>query len=130
VTRLGVGIALIVWIAWVMRRGYSDQLQMWGKALLIVAGLFMISPTQFPWYYLWVIPLLTIRPRVSLLMLNALLPFYYVRFYFKAYGDINTFDNYLVWLQYVPVWILITWEVCRAKRGTSPYLSNHLLKAT
>ena len=110
-TRCIVGCVLILWIAWVMRKGYSDSLQMWERALFIVAGLFMLSPTQFPWYYVWVLPFLTVRPMFSLLALNALLPFYYIRFHFKALDNVGVFDNLLVWIQYVPVWLLIVLEI-------------------
>ena len=124
VTRLIAGITLIVWIAWVIKKRFPDQLQMWEKALLIVACLFMVSPTQFPWYYVWVIPFLTVRPRISLFVLNALLPFYYIRFYFQAHHDVGTFDTYLVWLQYIPAWILMGWEVREARKGIDPWLGN------
>jgi alpha-1,6-mannosyltransferase len=88
-------------------RNIQDPAQVWGRSLLVATALFMLSPAQFPWYYLWVVPFLVVRPRISLLLLGVLLPIYYVRFYFKARGCPEIFDNYLVWLEYVPAWGLL-----------------------
>ena len=51
-------------------------------------------------------------PRRSLLLLTALLPFYYARFAFMALDQVWLFDNVLVWLEYLPVLalLLIEWR--------------------
>ena len=117
VARIVVVSALVGWIVWVWRKDDTDAALLWDKCLLIVSALFLLSPTQFPWYYLWVIPFMTISPRVSLLVLNVLLPLYYLRFYFLAHGQTGTFDHLIVWLEYVPVWVLIAWEWARLRSG-------------
>ncbi|MEW6111235.1 MAG: hypothetical protein AB1664_03825 [Thermodesulfobacteriota bacterium] len=117
VARIVVVSVLASWIVWILRRHDSDVASLWEKCLLIVAALFLLSPAQFPWYYLWVIPFMTISPRVSLLVLNVMLPLYYLRFYFLANGQTETFDNVIVWLEYVPVWVLIVWEWLRLRSG-------------
>lgn len=101
-----VSLAILSCCIAVLCRGMQDSSQLWERSLLAVAALFMLSPTQFPWYYLWAVPLLAIRPRLSLLMLGVLLPLYYLRFHFKARGGAEIFDTYVVWFEYVPVWIL------------------------
>jgi hypothetical protein len=83
---------------------------------LAVAALFLLSPTQFPWYYTWMIPLLALRPRGSLLLLTVLLPIYYLRFAFKARGQVDIFDYGVVWLEYVPVWALFVAEGIGSRR--------------
>jgi hypothetical protein len=82
----------------------------WRRALWIVGALFLLSPAQFPWYYLWVLPFLVISPRPSLLLLTALLPLYYLRFRFKALGQVAVFDYGIVWVEFVPVWCLLLAE--------------------
>ncbi|HWQ34981.1 MAG TPA: hypothetical protein VNQ79_19205 [Blastocatellia bacterium] len=62
-------------------------------------------------------PLLALRPRWSLLWLTALLPLYYLRFYFSARSRVAVFDHGIVWLEYVPVWWLLAREWLRAWRG-------------
>ncbi len=81
-----------------------------GRALFIVAALFLLSPTQYPWYCVWMIPMLALRPQVSLLALAALLPVYYLRFYFDVREKVGVFDNGIVWIEFGPVFLLIALE--------------------
>lgn len=106
-----VVVALVgLWILFVTFGKTFRQSDLFSKSLYIVAFAFLISPTQFPWYYTWLIPLLAIRPRFSLLLLTALLPLYYLRYYFEPRGQIETFTNIIIWVEFIPVWILILWE--------------------
>ena len=88
--------------------------------LLLTATLFLLSPTQFPWYFLWLLPFLTAFPRPSLLSLTALLPLYYVRFYCQhVLGNAGYFHYGIVWVEYAPVWGLIIAEGIVAWRRRS-----------
>ncbi|MCH7518503.1 MAG: hypothetical protein IH964_05675 [Candidatus Dadabacteria bacterium] len=104
-------IALIaIWIAYTALGKTFKNEDLFKKSLLIIAFVFLISPTQFPWYYTWLIPFLAIKPRFSLLLLTALLPMYYLRYYFEPRGEIEIFTDLIVWVEFVPVWILLIWE--------------------
>ena len=110
-------IALIaIWIVYITLGKTFKNEDLFKKSLLIIAFVFLISPTQFPWYYTWLIPFLAIKPRFSLLLLTALLPMYYLRYYFEPRGEIEIFTNLIVWVEFVPVWILLIWE-WRKNRG-------------
>jgi len=101
-------IALIaIWIAYITLGKTFKNEDLFKKSLLIIAFVFLISPTQFPWYYTWLIPFLAIKPRFSLLLLTALLPMYYLRYYFEPRGEIEIFTNLIVWVEFVPVWICL-----------------------
>jgi alpha-1,6-mannosyltransferase len=107
--------------------GIWSPLELWQACLMVVAALFLLSPTQFPWYYLWVIPFLVMQPRPSLLLLSAILPLYYLRFHFKARHAAWIFDDYIVWLEYVPVWVLLLrewWTTRRPIRLEHPGISR------
>jgi hypothetical protein len=97
-------------VLWLARKPWSDGLDLCQRCLWAVAALFLLSPAQFPWYYVGLIPLLAIRPRLSLLLFTALLPLYYLRSYFLARGRAAIFDYGVVWLEFVPVWLLLGWE--------------------
>lgn len=113
----GLVMALLAaWTAWLVHRPATGPADLCGRALLVVAALFLLSPTQFPWYYLWMLPLLALRPRGSLLLLTALLPIYYLRFGFQAAGQVAVFDYGIVWIEFVPVWCLLAWEFWTARR--------------
>jgi hypothetical protein len=101
-------LGLVIFVAIYQEKKTPEE--WYRRALWIVAAVFLLSPTQFPWYYLWVLPLLVISPRPSLLLLAALLPIYYLRFHFKALDQVDTFDHGIVWVEFVPVWCLLLAE--------------------
>jgi alpha-1,6-mannosyltransferase len=105
-----IGLLLISLLLWKVRRPARDAIDLCERCLVIIAALFLLSPVQFPWYALWLLPLLALRPRGSLLLLTVLLPLYYARFYFVARDRVQWFDYGLVWVEYVPVWFLLAWE--------------------
>jgi len=86
-------------VLWQMRSKPTDVIELIARCLFIVGAVFMLSPTQFPWYWLWCLPLLTLRPSLPLLLYVALLPIYYVQDQL-AYPLGH-------WLQHAPVWILL-----------------------
>ncbi len=99
------------WSFWLLRRRIRRPEDIISLFLHLTAGLFLLSPAQFPWYFLWMLPFLSLTPRGSLLLFTVLLPFYYLRFYLEAREVAEFFDYYLVWLQFVPVWVLLIGEL-------------------
>lgn len=115
------GLALI--LGWQCRNPASDAKDILRKALIVVAALFLLSPAQFPWYYLWVLPLLCLFPVPGLLALTATLPLYYTAFYFLPRGTYETFSQGIVWLIWLPVWGLLLWG---ARDAIASYVSPRL----
>lgn len=120
-TRGLVSGLLLAWTFWLIRRHDEAPLEIARRFLFVIAALFLLSPTQFPWYYLWMLPFLAIHPRVSLLLLTVLLPLYYMRFYVAARGMVAVHDSGIVWLEFVPVWCLLIWEWYK---GRTPSVST------
>jgi len=113
--RFSAALVFGIWILYVSYRKPENGRDLFRKGLMVMAFAFLISPTQFPWYYTWLLPFLTVIPRYSLLMLTALLPLYYLRYYFEPRGELYIFTNYIVWIEFVPVWLLLIWEWRRNK---------------
>ena len=88
-----------------------------GGVVAIVAALFLLSPTQFPWYYLWLLPLLVLAPNRALLGLTLMLPMYYLRFYYDARGEGLFFHHTVVWLEHGPVLVLLAAQGIVGWRG-------------
>ncbi len=114
--RLAVAGALLAFIVWLCHRPASDGAALCGRALAVTAAVFLLGPTQFPWYYVPLAALLAVAPRASLLLLSATLALYELRFYFDARGMAEVFDHGIVWLEYVPVWALLAWEFVNRAR--------------
>ncbi len=116
VARIIVGALLVLWVVFMSSRRIKNGPDLFEHALLIVAAVFLLSPTGFPWYYVWIVPFLVIRFRVSLALLTALLPLYYLQYYFRARGSTNIFDYGIVWIEFIPIWILLVWEWLKSKQ--------------
>jgi hypothetical protein len=119
---------LVVVIFRMIRKDPGDNLTLAGRFLFPTAVLFFLSPTQFPWYYLWLLPFLALRTSFALLLLTALMPIYYLRFYFEARQATDIFDDWIVWLQYGPAWFLLIYKALQSNswrdaKGLSPKIS-------
>jgi hypothetical protein len=111
----GVVVALLAgWTWWVNRRPPDLPEEMIHRCLLVTAALFLLSPTQFPWYFVWLLPFLTLAPNGALLFYTVLLPIYYLRYYFEMLGRVEWFDNGVVWLEHLPVLGGIGWMWLKA----------------
>ncbi len=103
-----VSAALLVGaVSWQLRIGSCDPRGLPSRCLVVVGAIFLLSPTQFPWYWLWCLPLLTIRPGSPLLLYSALLPLYYLQDRTQA----------VYWLEHAPVWGLLMLAAIRALRS-------------
>lgn len=102
---------IVLWVGFVT---FKESLNgdLFKKGLYIIAFVFLISPAQFPWYYTWLLPFLTLRPRFPLLLLTLLLPLYYLRYYLEPRGEIRVFNDVIVWIEFVPVWaaLFLQWK--------------------
>lgn len=105
IMRLMTGVILGLVILWQLLPKMRDGQDMIRRSLFIVGALFVLSPTQFPWYWLWCLPLLTITPSLAMMLYVALLPLYYVQ------------DQIVYplshWIQHAPVWGLLIFVAVR-----------------
>ncbi len=111
ISRLVVGCLVLGFAITQSRRSITTANDLVRRSMLIVAVLFLLSPTQFPWYYVWLLPLLAVAPRNSLLLYTCLLPLYYFHYQYP----------WLVWVQHLPVlgWFAVEeWTSRRRMRMT------------
>ncbi len=77
-------IVALILIAVIGRQSFrpaGDQQDLFKRCFIIIAALFVLSPTAFPWYYTWVMPFLCVFPSRSWIMLSWLLPLSYLDFH-------------------------------------------------
>lgn len=103
-------------------RPITTPQDMMGRALIIVAALVFLAPAIYPWYTLWMAPLLVLTPHLGLLLLFATIPFYYTYFYFAARSTTALYQNGIVWLVWLPVWgwCFASWVLDRRKVHLKP----------
>jgi len=100
-TRWVTGFIFLVFLFFVSKKKNENHENYFEKFLIITVVLFFLSPTQFPWYFSWVIPFLVFRPKVSLLLYPVLLPLY----------QLNYLSTYFVYIQHLPILILFLYEI-------------------
>ena len=105
----GAGVRLIAAlaagaIALVMAaRGDGSAASIGGRALVVAAATFYLSPAQFPWYAVWFLPLAAVAGSWPLLVASATVPFYYLFFPLWHTGQGNAFFYGTAFLHSVPV---------------------------
>jgi hypothetical protein len=75
VLALGVTAAWVIAIAW---RGGAAHLA--ARAAPLVAGFVVLAPSVFPWYAVWLVPLLAVTPSVPLIAFTGTVAFAYAFF--------------------------------------------------
>ena len=77
--------------------------------------LVLVSPAQFPWYMLWTMPFLPFAPRLGIMLMAVLTPLYYLSFHFGALNLYFIFRDRVVWVIWVPIWIVLAAEAFVAR---------------
>ena len=110
---LGLAVTAIA-LGWQVR---NRRAHIPAAALTVAALLLLLSPTAYPWYYVWILPFLCIVPVRGLMLLGVLLPFYYLRFDMVDWGNAPVFDRWIVWLEFGPVLALLAYDLLTRRRA-------------
>jgi hypothetical protein len=130
-TRLVTCAALlltVLWLAW--RAKQSDDPACWLRAaFLSLAWLWLLSPTQNPWYWTWALPLVMFAQGRAWLALSGLAMIYYLRFWFSCHWSETPvpgtslrgaalFDFVVTWIEFGPwfVWLTVSAWLRRMRR--------------
>ena len=113
-------------LLWKARR--SDDPAVWLRvAFLTLAWLWLLSPTQNPWYWTWALPLVMFAGSRAWLAVSGLTMIYYLRFWLiyhwptppllgTPYGGAAFFDFVVIWVEFGPWLLWLTWLTWRASR--------------
>lgn len=113
-TARGVAFAALMGIvAYVNKRPVEGAEDMCWRVFVTVAALYLLSPTQFPWYYVWLAPLLPLFPLPALLLLTMTLPLYYAYFYLSPRDMEPVFHYGVVLIVWLPVLFLLGRDLYR-----------------
>ena len=94
-----------------------------GRLTVIAAALFLLSPTQYPWYVLWFLPFLIVVPIWPLLLISVTIPLYFSRYYFLEAERSDIFNTVFVPLQFLPIFLALA--VWGWMRHTQPSRTLH-----
>lgn len=75
--------------------------------LIMTLGAFLVLlPAPYPWYFLWLLPWLVLRPVTAWIALTATLPLYELRFFFGPRDMTAWFDYVVVPVEFSPLVLL------------------------
>lgn len=115
-----VAISLVGIVLYLNRSVINDAENLVTALVWLITALFLLSPAQYPWYIIWFTPLLCVYPQRGLLLLTALMPIYYLWFYFDVRGQAHLFDDFIVWLQYLPVLLILSIDNLLPEKPSPP----------
>jgi hypothetical protein len=76
--------ATAAWVIAVAWRGGAAHLA--ERAVPLVVGFIVLAPNVFPWYVVWLVPLLAITPSVPLILFTGTVAFAYTFFLFEPWA--------------------------------------------
>jgi alpha-1,6-mannosyltransferase len=104
----------------IVRRPLVSHADMMARAALLTAALVLLSPSQFPWYAAWTLPFAVFRPSLGIMLMTALMPVYYVGFYFSEREIYQVYREGVVFVIWLPVWATLAYEAWRESAGLAP----------
>ena len=116
----GVFALIACLLAW-SAAGKDDPCSWCRAAMLTLAWFWLTCPTQNPWYWCWVLPLLPFARYRTWYVVAAVTMLYYLRFWLTAHypdpGALGTpysgafvFYFVIVWIEFLPVLLALLWE--------------------
>lgn len=110
---LVVGMVLLALVAYALKQ----RLEPLRAGLFLTAGLLLLSPNAFPWYFTWTIPFLCFHPSRPWLLMTVTCVLGYEPVIPYAAGQPYKDSLFIVALEYVPVyaWLAVLgWKIQRA----------------
>ncbi len=111
---IGVGLCSVV--IYFCLQPLTGARQIFAQFFLVTLLMFLVSPAQFPWYCLWVMPFLVFFPFWGLVLLVPLMGLYYVGFALMSAGIFESYRLALALVLWLPVWAVLLFEVRQAWR--------------
>lgn len=120
--RIGVAVLIASAVLWSNRTAATNPASVADRFLIAAGAMLLLSPVQLPWYFLWVLPLLCLRPSPALVLAGVVFPVYYAFFALTARQTDVLWLQLLVWLMWLPVWCVLAVQAAawlRTRHGTS-----------
>ena len=97
----------------------KQRLEPLRAGLFLTAGLLLVSPNAFPWYFTWTIPFLCFHPSRPWLLMTVTCVLGYAPVVPYAAGQPYQDSLFIVALEYVPVYAWLAYEGWRTFRQGS-----------
>jgi alpha-1,6-mannosyltransferase len=110
---LVAGVMVAGLVAFVLKQ-HMEPLR---AGLILTAGLLLLSPNAFPWYFTWTVPFLCFYPSAPWLLMTATCVLGYAPVVAYAAGQPYTDSPFILGVEYAPVYVWLAYEAWRLARG-------------
>jgi alpha-1,6-mannosyltransferase len=109
-SRAQAGLLAAVFLAALMIWALKRRLEPLEASLALIAGLLLLSPNAFPWYFTWMIPFLCFHPHPAMLLMSVTCVLGYSPVVAYAAGQPYVDSPLILTLEYAPVfaWLGLT----------------------
>ena len=87
-------------------------------SFLVIGAVLLLSPTVYPWYLLWIVPFLALRPNRAWILLTGLVPLSYLDP--GPLLDGLSGRPWVRWVEYSPFFALLLWDAVTSSHRGSP----------
>ncbi len=119
-----IGAGLLLLVLSLVLRPLKGELQFVDHVFLVTLAMLLLSPAQFPWYFVWIAPLLTVYPFWGLLVLVPLMSLYYASFGLIAEGVFSSYRHILAASIWLPVWGALVLDLYHFRRSRLCAMTN------
>jgi len=113
-------LALLAVIVWSAARPVASDTEMFRRAIIVLSVFLLVSPTLFPWYVLWLLPIALFyrkNPPISMIVLAGCIGLMYL--YYFEYATLWWFRL----LEYTPFYALL-WREYKQGYWSSSYSAD------
>ncbi len=118
---LGLSMLTVI-VAMCWRKAKSAEHLIW-QIFMVVTVIYLLSPSQTPWYFLWIAPFLCVFPVRGLMLAGVLLPLHYLYFHLALNDQVDVYRYGVVWLIWCPVWVVLIYDAIRVKSFVKPQVA-------
>ncbi len=116
-----VGAVLVLSLVAYAVRKRMEPLQ---ASFLLTAGLVLLSPNAFPWYFTWSIPFLCFYPSVPWLLMSVTGVLGYAPVATYAAGQPYKHSPFILALEYVPIYVWLAYEGWKSGVGSRQFVET------
>lgn len=111
-----IGVGLCGAVIYFCLQPLKGQRQILTQFFLVCLLMFLVSPAQFPWYCLWVMPFMVFFPLWGLALLVPMMALYYLGFALMTAGIFESYRLALALVLWLPIWVVLWFEARKAWR--------------
>lgn len=100
-------LVLVGAVAWSMGRRPDP----YDAAFVALGAYLLVSPTLHPWYLLWVMPFLALRPRLAWMLLSGLVFLAYEVLIIYSKSGVWEEKSWVLWVEFGPFYAVWAWQM-------------------